>query len=96
MLACVTQQEAPKASGQGLAWRVREQLTGVKTVIVSAPGVLLEESSPEQLQVQTASSYLKPAFASSFPYAQRAACLVKACFHMHHAVILTTKSMLLS
>ena len=93
MLACVTQQEAPKASGQGLAWRVREQLTGVKTVLVSAPGVLLEESSPEQLQVQIASSYPKPAFAPSFPYAQRAASLVKAYAHVHNAVMLTTMSM---
>ena len=51
VLACMMQQEAPKASGQSLAERVRSQLTGVKTVLVSAPGVLLEESSPEQLQV---------------------------------------------
>ena len=51
-LACMLQQAAPKAAGQGLAGRVKSQLTGVKTVLVSAPGVLLEEWSPEQLQVQ--------------------------------------------
>ena len=51
-LPCQVQQEASKASGQGLAWRIKSQLTGVKTVVVSAPGVLLEEWSPEQLQVQ--------------------------------------------
>ncbi|CAK0787573.1 hypothetical protein CVIRNUC_010795 [Coccomyxa viridis] len=48
-----TQQEAAQtssASSQGLAWRVKSQLTGVKTVTVSAPGVLLEEWSPEELQ----------------------------------------------
>ena len=50
-LACMLQ-KAPKAAGQGLAWRVKSQLTGVKTVLVSAPGVLLEEWSPEQLQVE--------------------------------------------
>ena len=46
------QQEVPNASGQGLAWRIKSQLTGVRTVLVSAPGVLLEEQTPEQLQVQ--------------------------------------------
>ena len=43
--------QTSSASSQGLAWRVKSQLTGVKTVTVSAPGVLLEEWTPEELQV---------------------------------------------
>ena len=50
------QQGAPQASEQGLAGRVRSQLSGIRTVTVSAPGVLLEEWSPEELQVSPAFS----------------------------------------
>lgn len=53
----------PKASGQGLAYRIRD----VKTVLVSAPGVLLEEWSPEQLQVQTYPCLLSSAMMMADP-----------------------------
>lgn len=52
------QQGLPQALGQGLAGRVRSQLTGIRTITVSAPGVLLEEWSPEELQVSPA--YFSP------------------------------------
>ena len=57
------QQGVPQASGQGLAGRVRSQLNGIRTITVSAPGVLLEEWSPEELQVS-------PAFSSSRIHSQ--------------------------
>lgn len=57
------QQAVPKASGQGLAYRIRD----VKTVLVSAPGVLLEEWSPEQLQVQTYPCLLSSAMMMADP-----------------------------
>ncbi|CAL5224655.1 g7373 [Coccomyxa viridis] len=60
------QQAVPKASGQGLAYRIRD----VKTVLVSAPGVLLEEWSPEQLQE---SATLRPAAAEVLKEVRRTA-----------------------
>lgn len=57
--------QTSSASSQGLAWRVKSQLTGVKTVTVSAPGVLLEEWSPEELQVLAPSNLYTIASSSS-------------------------------
>ena len=35
-----------------LAWAVRSQLSGIRSVTVSAPGVLLEEWTPSDLQAR--------------------------------------------
>lgn len=35
---------------RSLAWAVRSQLSGIRNVTVSAPGVLLEEWTPSDLQ----------------------------------------------